>query len=165
MSRLQTIRFYGDCLEALGIPDGGTLTYDRDLTPRVLDLVVCEDPQSSLQPYFKQLLRTGEDKIVTTCYKDRSRNFAMRTPSITGVVTEVRDGEGRIVYRRRNRSKADDLRALDDRGLALFMMRMTDCTRCSLTGSLFPEDPETKCAACFYAWLEWLRQESAKEDP
>ena len=107
MSRIRETRFYGDCLEALGIPDGGTVLYDRDLKPRVLDLVVCEDPRSSLQTYLKRLLRTGKDNIVTTCYKDRSKNFAMRTPSITGVVVEIRDREGRLAWLQQESGKEE----------------------------------------------------------
>lgn len=161
MSRIQEIRFYGDCLEALGIPDAGDVLYDRDLKPRVLDLVVCEDPQGSLQPYLKRLLRTGKDNIVTTCYKDRSKNFAMRTPSITGVVVEIRDREGRLAYRRRNRTFADDLRAMSDEELAEWIMS-TEPAACP-----FRDDHGDDCrfSHCKDCWLDWLRQESGKEEP
>ena len=160
MSRIQEIRFYGDCLEALGIPDAGDVLYDRDLKPRVLDLVVCEDPQGSLQPYLKRLLRTGKDNIVTTCYKDRSKNFAMRTPSITGVVVEIRDREGRLAYRRRNRTHADDLRAMSDEELAEYHVEMCGCP---------PGHDPAFCGiatiGCKGCWLARLQQESEKEDP
>jgi len=156
MSRLQTIRFTGDCLAGRGVPDAGTVLYDRDLTPRVLDLVICEDPLSSLHPYLKLLLSTGPDKIVTTCYLDRLQNFAFRTPGITGVVVEIRDKEGRLAYRRRGRSHADDLRAMNDEQLAAFIA--------AAAGALPPcgdADPASDRAV----WLAWLRQESEKEDP
>ena len=163
MSRIRETRFYGDCLEALGIPDGGTVLYDRDLKPRVLDLVVCEDPQGSLQPYLKQLLRTGKDIIVTTCYKDRSKNFAMRTPSITGVVVEIRDKEGRLAYRRRNRMRADDLRAMTDEELAKTFADYVSCHDCPIPYCKVRFTMER--LGCRVNWLAWLRQESEKEDP
>ena len=159
MSRICTMPFRGACLEARGIPERGTLTYDRDLPPRVFDLVVCEDVFGSLVLYFKELLRTGDFPVVTTRYKPPHPNFAMHPASIVGTVTEVRGADGSVVYRRPCRTRADDLRAMSDEELAEYHVEMCGCP---------PGHDPAFCGiatiGCKGCWLKWLREESDKED-
>ena len=159
MSRICTMPFRGACLEARGIPERGTLTYDRDLPPRVFDLVVCGEVSGSLVLYFKELLRTGDFPVVTTRYKPPHPNFAMHPASIVGTVTEVRGPDGAVVYRRPCRTHGDDLRVMDDECLTDFVAKalygMLGGQPC-LVGEGFED--------CKSRWLKWLREESDKED-
>ena len=101
----EKVRFVGDCLEAIGIPNGGIALVDYDAQPMVFDVVMCETTAGGIAPVFKRLLKvvnegTGMNHIVCTRYADRERDYMFWTPHIFGVVLSVEDEEGTIVWER-----------------------------------------------------------------
>ena len=98
---IKTSKYVGDCLEAIGIPSKGEVVYDTDLKPEVFDLVICDSVYSgSIGALMKECIRTGERPVVQTRYKDCSRNYAFAPAKVFGVVIEVWDDSGKIVYKR-----------------------------------------------------------------
>ena len=93
-------RFIGDCLEGLGIPNGGIAVVDRDEKPNVFDVVWCDIALGGISGCLKQIIQTGDKPIVHTVYKDRDRDFAFCSPKIFGVVLKVMDYDRNVVWER-----------------------------------------------------------------
>lgn len=102
MEKKETIRFYGDCLTALGIPDKGTAVIDREIEPEVFDIVFCDSSLGgALGGYLKQIIDTRKGhEIVGTKYADAQKNWIFHPAAIWGVVVEAKDVDGKTVYRR-----------------------------------------------------------------
>ena len=97
---VKELHFQGDCLEALGIPSRGFAVIDTDATPRVFDVVHCNDCAISISGYLKQLVRTGDKPIVQTAYTDKSRDFLFFAREIYGVCIRVLDEDRNVVRER-----------------------------------------------------------------
>ena len=92
-------------MEGIGVPNGGTALVDRDMEPRLGDVVWCDCVVGgAIGGMLKQLVRTGKSPVVRTRYKDGKRDFMFYTPQIFGVVLEIRDREGVPVWKRPERS-------------------------------------------------------------
>lgn len=88
--RLQYI--YGDCLERAGlkIPHGANAIVDCSITPKVGDLVHCDNKFGTIHGFIKQVKEfKGDTVIVGTSYIDESRDFTFEASAIYGVVTEA----------------------------------------------------------------------------
>lgn len=101
----EEIRFVGDCLEKIGIPNGGIALVDYDEIPRVFDVVLCETTAGGITPVLKQVLQvvnngSGLKHIVHTRHIDRERDYMFWTPHIFGVVLQVKTEDGVIVWER-----------------------------------------------------------------
>ena len=90
----------GDCLEGIGIPNGGIAVVDRDEKPNVFDVVWCDIALGGISGCLKQIIQTGDKPIVRTVYKDRERDFAFCSPKIFGVVLKVMDYDRNVVWER-----------------------------------------------------------------
>ena len=91
----------GICLEEVGIPSKGRAVINSTIKPRVGDLVHCNNYMCSINGYIKQVKSfDGEEMVVTTRYKDHSKNFSFYVFEFYGVVEMVFDTMGNIVYRR-----------------------------------------------------------------
>lgn len=92
----------GDCLEMAGlrIPRGANAIVDCSITPKVGDLVHCDNCFGTIQGYIKQVKEfRGETVIVGTAYEDESRDYIFEASVIYGVVTEAFDKLfGKCVY-------------------------------------------------------------------
>lgn len=98
---IKECKFAGDCLEGIGIPDKGTVTYDTELKPMVFDIVLCDSVYGgSIGMLMKECIQTGDRLVVRTHYSDPEKDRITCTPGCFGVVTEVRDDNGDIVYKR-----------------------------------------------------------------
>lgn len=94
-------RIFGDCLEALGIPDGGYAYIDRDAIARVFDVVWCSGVGGGeVGGFLKELIRTGDRPVVQTAYLDRKRNYMFAPAEIYGVVLRVTGLDGNVVWER-----------------------------------------------------------------
>lgn len=83
---------HGKCLEKAGliIPYGGIAIVDCSITPRVGDLVHCDNCFSPVSGFIKQIKEFRDDfVIVGTSYVDESKDFNFEAYTIYGVVTEV----------------------------------------------------------------------------
>lgn len=140
-------RFSGNCLEARGIPDCGTVLIDYDAEPRILDLVLCDGPAGNICGFMKELVQTGDKPIVRTRYGDAKRDYMFLSPKIMGVAIEVRDEQGNTVWRRPKPTHRDRLRAMSDVELAAWIADHP-------VRSTF--DPNNKLHV---GWLNWLRRE------
>ena len=100
--RIKLERIYGKCLEGAGliIPNKAVAVIDKNATPRVGDLVHCNDAIITINGYIKQVLELGEVIKVGTCYKDKSKDFSFDALEMYGVVLVVIDYDGNIVYQR-----------------------------------------------------------------
>lgn len=96
----EEIYITGDCLEGLGIPNGGIAVVDRDEKPNVFDVVWCDIALGGISGCLKQIIQTGDKPIVHTVYKDRDRDFAFCSPKIFGVVLKVMDYDRNVVWER-----------------------------------------------------------------
>lgn len=96
----EEIRIIGDCLEGIGIPNGGIAVVDRDEKPNVFDVVWCDIALSGISGCLKQIIQTGDHPIVHTAYKDHDKDFAFCSPKIFGVVLKVMDYDRNIVWER-----------------------------------------------------------------
>lgn len=90
----------GDCLEGIGIPNGGIAVVDRDVKPNVFDVVWCDIALGGISGCLKQIIQTGDRPIVHTVYKDHDRDFAFYSPKIFGVVLKVMDYDRNVVWER-----------------------------------------------------------------
>lgn len=82
----------GDCLEKAGlkIPHGANAIIDCSITPRVGDLVHCDNEIGTISGFIKQVKEfRGDTVIVGTAYEDESRNFTFEASVIFGVLTEA----------------------------------------------------------------------------
>lgn len=100
MGRIKVIHITGDCLEAIGIPDGGYAVVDRDEKPRIFDVVWCNNELCSVRGYLKQIVQTGPNAIVRTRYLDKSRNYLFSVKELYGVVLQVMDEDRNVVWKR-----------------------------------------------------------------
>lgn len=94
-------RITGDCLEDIGIviPNGGIVAIDATIFPKVGDLVVCcEHKGAQMNELLKLVLDIGEDIIVGTRYKDKSRDFTFKAGEIRGVARYVMDDKHNIIW-------------------------------------------------------------------
>ena len=91
----------GICLEEVGIPSKGRAVINCTIKPRVGDLVHCNNFMCTINGFIKQVKSfDGEEMVVTTRYKDHSKNFSFYVFEFYGVVEMVFDTMGNIVYRR-----------------------------------------------------------------
>lgn len=82
----------GDCLERAGviIPHGGRAIIDNSITPKVGDIVHCNNRIITINGFLKQIKESkGDAVIVGTAYIDESRDYTFEASEIYGVVTEV----------------------------------------------------------------------------
>lgn len=96
----EKIYITGDCLEGLGIPNGGIAVVDRNVKPNVFDVVWCDIALGGISGCLKQIIQTGDRPIVHTVYKDHDRDFAFCSPKIFGVVLKVMDYDRNVVWER-----------------------------------------------------------------
>ena len=88
--QLQNI--YGDCLEKAGlkIPHEAYAIIDCSISPKVGDLVWCDNYLGTIYGFIKQVKEfKGDTVIVGTAYEDESRDFTFEASVIYGVVTEA----------------------------------------------------------------------------
>ncbi len=91
----------GICLEEVGVPGKGTALINRTIKPKVGDLVWCNNSFGTINGFIKQVKSfDGEEMIVTTRYKDHSKNFQFYCFEFYGVVEMVFDSMGDLRYRR-----------------------------------------------------------------
>lgn len=95
---------FGECLEKAGliIPHGAIAIVDCSITPRVGDLVHCDNYLGTCQGMIKQIKEFGDDfVIVGTSYMDESKDITFEAYTIYGVITEAFDKlSGKRVYYR-----------------------------------------------------------------
>ena len=93
---------YGQCLEKAGliIPHGAIAIVDCSITPKVGDLVHCDNYLGTCHGFIKQIKEFGDDfVIVGTSYVDESKDFTFEAYTIYGVITEAFDKlSGKRVY-------------------------------------------------------------------
>ena len=93
---------YGQCLEKAGliIPRGAIAIVDCSITPKVGDLVHCDNYLGTCHGFIKQIKEFGDDfVIVGTSYLDESKDFKFEAYTIYGVITEAFDKlSGKRVY-------------------------------------------------------------------
>lgn len=96
----------GSCLEEVGIPNRGKAVINRTIKPKVGDIVWCNNEICAIGGYLKQVKSfNGEEMIVTTRYKDHSKDFSFYVFEFYGVVEMVFDGMGNLCYRRADNEK------------------------------------------------------------
>ena len=82
----------GDCLEGAGleIPHGGYAVIDCSISPKVGDLVHCNDAIITINGFIKQVKEIKNDTVIVgTAYMDESKDYTFEASEIYGVVTEV----------------------------------------------------------------------------
>lgn len=93
----------GICLEEMGVPSSGMAVINRTIKPKVGDLVWCNNKFCCIGGYLKQVQSfDGEKMVVTTRYKDHSKNFTFHVFEFYGVVEMVFNTMGDLCYRRAN---------------------------------------------------------------
>ena len=83
---------HGDCLEKAGlhIPNGAYAIVDCSISPKVGDLVHCDNYLGTIHGFIKQVKEfRGDTVIVGTLYEDESRDYTFEASVIYGVVTEA----------------------------------------------------------------------------
>lgn len=114
---IQEIRYRGDCLEAIGIPEFGIALVDREMEAIPGDVVWCDAPEAgSIYGYLKQMIRNGKRPLVRTRYLNDRQNYMFNTAQVWGVVLEVRNKAGETVWRRQDERQNE--RILDGQLLA-----------------------------------------------
>lgn len=102
----------GDCLEKAGlnIPHKAYAIIDCSITPKVGDLVHCNNSLGTVNGFIKQVKEfRGDTVIVGTAYADESRDFTFEASEIYGVVTEAFCRlVGKQVYCRPSEEGGDD---------------------------------------------------------
>ena len=84
----------GDCLERVGlkIPHTAYAIIDCSITPKVGDLVHCDNEFGTIHGFIKQVKEfKGDTVIVGTAYEDESRDYTFEASVIYGVLTEAFD--------------------------------------------------------------------------
>lgn len=101
MKKLLQVR--GDCLEGIGVWAPRTMIRDTSLEVRVGDLVHCSRNTNFLDTYVKQVLSIDPEggMVVGTRYVDPTRDFTFVPEKVYGVVTEIYNGDGNLVYERK----------------------------------------------------------------
>lgn len=93
----------GICLEEVGIPSKGQAVINRTIKPKVGDIVWCNNELCCIGGFLKQVKSfDGEEMVVTTRYKDHSKDFSFYVFEFYGVVEMVFNTMGDICYRREN---------------------------------------------------------------
>lgn len=103
-SSKELLSVYGDCLEGLGIKAPRNAIRDKSLTVKVGDIVHCHRDMNFLTSYIKQVKSYDPETkqfTVGTCYIDPSRDVTFVPEKIYGVITEIYDGDGFLVYERK----------------------------------------------------------------
>lgn len=91
----------GICLEEVGVPARGQAVINRTIKPKVGDLVWCNKDICTIGGYLKQVVSfENEEMVVTTRYKDHSKNFTFNVFEFYGVVEMIFDVMGGLCYRR-----------------------------------------------------------------
>jgi hypothetical protein len=91
----------GACLEEVGVPNQGMAVINRTIKPKVGDLVWCNNEFCCIGGYLKQVQSfDGEEMIVTTRYKDHSKDFQFYVFEFYGVVEMLFNNMGDLCYRR-----------------------------------------------------------------
>ena len=119
--KIKKVAIYGDCLEAIGIPQKGFAVIDREEKPRPFDVVWCNNPVGTATGYLKQIVQTGGKAIVRTRYIDRERDYQFYAPEVYGVVLRVEDEKQNVVWERPKKTNADHIRSMSDEELARFI--------------------------------------------
>jgi hypothetical protein len=103
---------YGDCLEKAGlrIPNRGQAIIDCSISPKVGDLVHCDNHLGTIHGFIKQVKEIKDEVIIVgTAYADESRDYTFEASVIYGVVTEVFDKVfGKQVYCRQTKGGDND---------------------------------------------------------
>ena len=149
---MKTKRIYGECLEALGIPPAGFAVIDETATPRVFDLVWCNNSSSTISGFVKQIVQTGQHPIVRSRYKDKSRDYLFYAQEIYGVVVQITDENQKVVYQRKDETNADRIRAMSDEELARACL--LPCPHPGDECKLDFPSPEQTCPECILNWLK-----------
>ena len=91
----------GDCLEEAGVPDRGRALINCQIEPKVGDLIWCDNYMGTIHGYIKQVKSiNGDEMIVQTRYKDKSKDFEFYASAVYGVVEMVFDVMGDLRYKR-----------------------------------------------------------------
>ena len=98
--RFKEIHIYGDCLEGIGVPNGGYAIVDRDAKPRIFDVVWCNNDLCTVNGYLKQIVQTGPHPIVRTRYLDRSKDYLFSMKECYGVVLQIMNEDREVVWER-----------------------------------------------------------------
>lgn len=103
-SSKKLLSIYGDCLEGIGIKAPRKAVRDKSLKVKVGDIVHCHRDLNFIDSYIKQVKSYDPETdqyTVGTCYTDPSRDFTFVPQKIYGVITEIYDGDGFLVYERK----------------------------------------------------------------
>ena len=91
----------GDCLEGIGIPSRGYADIDLDAIPHVFDVVWCSGVfGGEVGGFLKEVVKTGERPVVSTRYKNGTKDYGFLPADIYGVVLRIRDPDGNVVWER-----------------------------------------------------------------
>lgn len=91
----------GECLEEVGVPSKGHALINCQREPKVGDLVWCDNYMGTIHGYIKQVKSIdGDEMIVQTRYKDKSRDFEFYACAVYGVVEMVFDILGDLRYKK-----------------------------------------------------------------
>lgn len=99
----QLLSVYGECLAGIGIEAPTHAVRDDSLVVRVGDIVHCRKMAGSLNSYIKQVISYDESSkkfTVGTHYKDSSKDFTFVAEEINGVITEMYNTRGELIYER-----------------------------------------------------------------
>ena len=103
-SSKKLLSIYGDCLKGIGIKAPRKAVRDKSLKVKVGDIVHCHRDLNFIDSYIKQVKSYDPETdqfTVGTCYTDPSRDFTFVPEKIHGVITEIYDGDGFLVYERK----------------------------------------------------------------
>ena len=98
--RIKEIHICGDCLEGIGVPNGGYAIVDRDAKPRIFDVVWCNNELCTVNGFLKQIVQTGPHPIVRTRYLDRSKDYLFSMKAFYGVVLQIMNEDREVVWER-----------------------------------------------------------------
>lgn len=110
-SNKKLLSVHGECLEGIGIRNPRKAVRDKSLKPQVGDIVHCHRDINFIDSFIKQVKSYDpetEQFTVGTCYTDPSRDFTFVPEKIHGVITEIYDGDGFLVYERKDYRKQDE---------------------------------------------------------
>lgn len=90
-------KFYGDCLEGIGIPDKGIAIIDTGAKPKVGDIVWCNRMTGAINTYLKQVVEVGDAVIVSTRFKESEKDFQFPAAEFLGVVKTILDRDRNVI--------------------------------------------------------------------
>ena len=117
-SNKKLLSVYGECLEGIGIRNPRKVVRDKSLKPKVGDIVHFHRDINFIDSYIKQVKSYDpetEQFTVGTCYTDPSRDFTFVPEKIHGVITEIYDGDGFLVYERKDYRKQSEWISVEER--------------------------------------------------